>query len=350
MPTPPVPPVEDCLSQENCPALAWHRQRLAELAQQAASDSLTGLWNRAHFDRMLDSELDRSRRYRQPVALILFDVDHFKRINDLHGHQAGDAVLRELALVAHSALRAPDALFRWGGEEFVILAPSTGHRGAQRLAQSLCLRVADATFPAIGKLTVSAGVAEHLDAESGNDWFQRADAMLYRAKSEGRNRICTDARGNSDRWAERNGTSALHLVWQEAYECGEPTIDGEHRRLFDLANALIDAFLSGKDESTAIVPAYERLLEHIARHFADEEAILARHGFAGLERHRCAHAGLLARAHALRSEVAAGSAGLGRLIEFLAADVVARHLFKTDSDFYTLFAGDGPSRASIPSG
>jgi hypothetical protein len=77
-------PDADCPSQESCPALDWHRQRLAELSRQAASESLTGLWNRAHFDRMLESEIDRSRRYRQPVSLILFDIDHFKRINDTY--------------------------------------------------------------------------------------------------------------------------------------------------------------------------------------------------------------------------------------------------------------------------
>jgi predicted signal transduction protein with EAL and GGDEF domain len=85
----------DCPCGDACDALAWHRKRIAELEQQVASDCLTGLWNRAHFERLLEAELDRSRRYRQPVSLILFDIDHFKRVNDVHGHQAGDAVLRE---------------------------------------------------------------------------------------------------------------------------------------------------------------------------------------------------------------------------------------------------------------
>lgn len=92
-----------------------------------ATDCLTGLWNRTHFERMIESELDRSRRYRQPVSLILFDIDYFKSVNDRHGHQAGDAVLRELALVAQTAMRSSDELCRWGGEEFAVIAASTGH-------------------------------------------------------------------------------------------------------------------------------------------------------------------------------------------------------------------------------
>jgi len=329
-----------CPAPEACGTLARFRQQLAELERQVASDSLTGLWNRMHFDRLLEAELDRSRRYRQPVSLVLFDIDHFKQVNDACGHQAGDAVLRELALVAHAALRASDALFRWGGEEFAVLAPSTGHRGAHRLAEALRLRVADTLFPAVGRLTISAGVAEHLDAESGNDWFRRADAMLYSAKNAGRNRALADARGNSDAWADAQGPAALHLAWQEGYECGEPVIDAEHRELFELANALIDASLAAADRDGAAARAFERLLEHAAAHFAHEEALLARRGFAQLDAHRRAHAGLLGRAQALRQAWRDGAAGLGAIVEFLAGDLVARHLFKADREFFFLFANE----------
>ncbi len=341
LPAAPSAPAGTCASPGDCDALAWHKRRLAELERQVASDCLTGLWNRTHFERLIEAEIDRSRRYLQPVSLILFDIDHFKRVNDLHGHQAGDAVLRELALAAQSALRASDALFRWGGEEFAILAPSTGHRGAHRLAEALCRRVADAAFPAVVRLTISAGVAEHLDAESGNAWFRRADAMLYRAKNEGRNRVLADARGNSDAWADAQGPAALHLVWQERYECGEPGIDAEHRELFALANALIDAMLPAAGRDGDAARAFDRLLEHVAAHFAHEEALLAQRGFSQLDGHRRAHAGLLGRAQVLRKEWHDGDAGLGAIIEFLAGDVVARHLFRADREFFSLFPRDG---------
>ncbi|MEZ5616469.1 MAG: diguanylate cyclase [Rhodocyclaceae bacterium] len=333
----------DCPCGDACDALAWHRKRIAELEQQVASDCLTGLWNRAHFERQIDVELDRSRRYRQPVSMILFDVDHFKRVNDVHGHQAGDAVLRELALTAQSALRASDALFRWGGEEFAILAPSTGHRGAYRLAEALRLRVAGAAFPAVGRLTISAGVAEHVDAEGGNAWFRRADAMLYGAKREGRNCVRADTRGNSDAWAEAQGPASLHLVWQEGFESGMPAIDSEHRELFDQANALLDATLLADAPDGAAAKAFDGLIDRIAAHFRHEEELLDLHGFKALDAHRRAHAGLLARARELRQSWAAGITGPGALVEFLAGDVVARHLLKADREFFPLFAREGTS-------
>lgn len=334
-----------CRFPETCGALAWQRRQLAELERQVASDALTGLWNRAHFERLLEAERERSLRYRQPVSLILFDIDHFKQANDRHGHQAGDSVLREVALVAESAVRAADALFRWGGEEFAILAPSTGHRGAWRLAETLRQRIAAQAFPCVGALTVSLGVAEHLEAESSSAWFRRADAMLYAAKHGGRNRVRTDARGNSDAWAAAQGPAALHLVWQESYECGEPHIDAEHRALFDLANALIDAALPADHPEGVASQAFDRLLEHVTAHFAHEERLLEARGFAALAIHRKAHAGLMARAHDLRRRWAAGEAGPGAVVEFLAGEVVARHLFRADREFFPLFAREaGPTQ------
>lgn len=301
-------------------------------------DPLTGLWNRKHFDQVLETEIDRSLRHRQPVSLILFDIDAFKLINDQFGHPAGDAVLCEMAQLASGLIRSSDALFRWGGEEFVVLATATGHRNASRQAESLRAAIAAHRFPSVAQLTVSLGVAEYLDAESAAEWFQRADAMLYAAKRSGRNRVRVDARGNSDQWASTQASSALHLVWQEGYESGEPTIDREHHELFDLANELLDTFLSGEEAFSRIAPLFDRLMQHVAAHFADEEVILERYGYAKLEAHRRLHARLLQRAQELRGAFQGGEVHLGGVVEFLAGDVVARHLFRADRDFFALFA------------
>ena len=318
-------------------------EQLAQLERSSATDPLTGLWNRKHFDQLLEVEVARSLRHRQPLSLILFDADGFKRVNDQFGHPAGDEVLRGLAGVATEAIRSSDTLFRWGGEEFALLTTSTGHRCAARLAESLRAKIAAHRFPAVGALTVSLGVAEHLGAESTQQWFERVDAMLYAAKRGGRNRVMVDARGNSDQWASTQSVSALRLIWQEGYESGEPTIDREHRELFDLSNELLDAFLSGAYELAGIAPIFDRLMHHVAAHFRDEEALLERHGYGKLETHRRLHARLLQRAHELRRAFDAGEAHLGSLVEFLAGEVVARHLFRADRDFFALFAGQKDS-------
>lgn len=312
--------------------------RINELEKLSTTDRLTGAWNRAHLDRIVASEIDRSVRSRQPVSLILIDIDQFKRVNDTYGHQAGDAVLRELVQVIGANVRSVDMLFRWGGEEFVVLASSTGYRAGSTQAEKLRAKVEQHRFAGVGSVTISLGVAEHIAAQSAEIWFRRADEALYRAKDGGRNRVCADQHGSSDIWAAETGASVIRLVWQEAYECGEPTIDREHRELFELANVLLDASFNSAASPQAFSTALDRLLAHIVRHFSNEEALLAQHGYEHLEAHSRAHAGLLARARELKAAAATGNTTLGDLVNFLANSVVAQHLFKADQDFFPLFA------------
>lgn len=331
---------------ENCP-LKNHGQcavvedlgrRHEELERRAVTDELTGLWNRAQFNALVRHDLDRSLRHRRSLSLVLIDIDRFKEINDCHGHQTGDRVLRELAELVKSMVGLADAVFRWGGEEFIVLASEVGYRGAAHLAERLRERIAAHSFPMVDQLTISLGVAEHLGRESVEDWFQRADSMLYAAKHGGRNQVSVDARGNSDLWATERGASPLHLVWQEVYESGQQRIDADHRELFGRANTLIDAWLSGSHDWAGILRACDHLVEHIIVHFRDEEALLERHAFRGLEAHRRAHSALLRRAEHLRREVVDGSCSLGTMLDFLVSDVIARHLFGADREYFPLFA------------
>jgi diguanylate cyclase (GGDEF)-like protein/hemerythrin-like metal-binding protein len=311
--------------------------QIIQLERLSSIDALTGAWNRAHFDRVVASELERSIRFKQPVSLIFLDIDHFKQVNDTYGHQAGDSVLYELVQVIGAAVRSSDVLFRWGGEEFVVLAPSTGYRSGAVLAERMRSDVERHRFAGVGKVMISLGVAEHIATETTEIWFRRVDEALYRAKDSGRNRVSVDQRGSSDMWAAESGMSVVHLVWQEGYECGEPTIDGQHRMLFELGNALFDASFKSESSPEVFSAALDKLLAHIARHFADEEAILAQHGYKGLEAHRLIHAALIARAGELKAAVAAGKTTLGDLVEFLANTVVAHHLFKEDRKYFPLF-------------
>lgn len=313
------------------------RSRVSELERLAATDHLTGAWNRAQFERLIDVELARSVESRRPVSLVLLDIDHFKQVNDTYGHGVGDAVLRELVQAVQTRLRASDILFRWGGEEFAVLVCAAGYRGAERLARDLCAAVADRPFPGAGHVTISVGVAEHYGAEDHESWFGRLDEALYEAKRTGRNRVVVDRRGNSDAWADATGSSPLHLVWQEAYESGEPTIDDEHRQIFAMANDLIDAVFRLQADPRTVRQALDALVEQVRQHFADEEAILARHQYADLELHRRAHTGLLRRAGYLKEQAQAGTVSLGAFVEYLAQDVVAGHFLTVDRAFFPLF-------------
>ncbi|HLY97420.1 MAG TPA: GGDEF domain-containing protein, partial [Sideroxyarcus sp.] len=138
--------------------LAEMHNRIVELEKLSSTDRLTGAWNRAHFDKTLAIELSRSVRYHQPVTLVLLDIDNFKQINDLHGHAVGDEVLREAVKVIRSNIRTSDLLFRWGGEEFAILAPSTNYRAAANLAETLRSKIEQHEIKGTANITVSLGV------------------------------------------------------------------------------------------------------------------------------------------------------------------------------------------------
>jgi hemerythrin len=220
----------------------------------------------------------------------------------------------------------------------MILAPSTGYRSGAALAERIRGCVEQHCFTGVRRVTVSLGVAEYCSTESAEVWFHRVDEAHYQAKHGGRNRIHVDQRGSSDIWAAESGPSVVRLIWQEAYECGEPTIDGEHRELFDVANTLFDASFKSETSPDVFSAALDKLLEHIVRYFADEEALLAQHGYECLGRHRLCHAALLARAADLKAAVLAGKTTLGDLVEFLANTMVAHHLFTEDRKYFPLFA------------
>jgi diguanylate cyclase (GGDEF)-like protein len=153
------------------------------------TDSVTGLGNRSGFDRL---GLDQPQVYgpeAQPTSLLLIDLDHFKRINDVYGHRAGDAALVRTAGLVRGLVRRTDEVYRWGGEEFLILARGTALPAATALAERIREAIEAPAGDQQGSFTASIGVAERRAGESRDDWFKRADEALYRAKDEGRNRV-----------------------------------------------------------------------------------------------------------------------------------------------------------------
>jgi diguanylate cyclase (GGDEF)-like protein len=172
-------------------AIAIENARLFQHAQQLAiTDPLTGLFNRRHFFNLGESELERSRRYDRPLALILWDVDHFKLANDTYGHLAGDMILHLMAERCGLELREADILARYGGEEFAILLPETDLEEALMVAGRLRRTISETPFLADGRsitLTVSVGVTARLPADAMlQDLLRRADQALYTAKDAGR--------------------------------------------------------------------------------------------------------------------------------------------------------------------
>lgn len=171
-------------------------QAMRRLEELAMTDSLTGVRNRRCFMQAAALEFERATRHNRPMAIVLIDVDHFKRINDRHGHQSGDQSLIEIAHACQQTLRKTDLLARFGGEEFIVLLPETGQREAVRLAERMRSAVAsEVRLPGSGRpgeVTISLGaVALSRSTPSLDVLIQAADLALYDAKRAGRDRVHT---------------------------------------------------------------------------------------------------------------------------------------------------------------
>jgi diguanylate cyclase (GGDEF)-like protein len=165
------------------------------LLDQAIEDPLTGAYNRRHMERCLADAIERHRRSAAPASLLVVDIDHFKRINDEHGHAQGDEVLKGIVALIAKRSRKLDSLFRIGGEEFMLLLPDTREAAAAVVAEQLRGSVEQSRLSGTAVVTVSIGVAELRPGESMDAWMKHADDALYAAKNAGRNRVARSAPG-----------------------------------------------------------------------------------------------------------------------------------------------------------
>ena len=163
-----------------------------ELKASATLDKLTGIYNRRKLESLLESELERAARYGSQLSLIMIDVDFFKKINDTYGHLAGDDVLRALSVVVKDNIRKADFFGRWGGEEFLILAPETAGEETSELAEKIRRLIETHPFENVGGVTISCGITQFQENDGLDTFIKRADDALYRAKNQGRNRVVVE--------------------------------------------------------------------------------------------------------------------------------------------------------------
>lgn len=167
-------------------------QLYSEVMQLAITDSVTGLGNHRYFKEVLVGEMHRAQRYSRELSLLMLDIDHFKKINDLYGHQIGDSVLGELGRLLKSLIRRVDLVARYGGEEFCVILPETGTKEALEIAERIRKTVEGRNFSGSLKLTVSIGVATYPHhATEKDELIRAADKACYRAKGLGRNIVCS---------------------------------------------------------------------------------------------------------------------------------------------------------------
>lgn len=312
------------------------------LEDAAFSDPLTGAWNRRYFGQMIPAELAKCRRYGLPMAILMMDIDHFKRVNDTFGHRAGDDVLRELADTMRRQSRISDILIRWGGEEFLMLLPSTTEVGAMELAEKIRKACEETEIPPVGNVTLSFGVAEYL-GEATEAWIKRADDALYEAKAGGRNRVVSAGLHPPLHPESPTMLPLIHMPWRETYALGHPVIDAQHKAMLNLSNELLD-LVASEAGAPRIDSAMGALQQHIRIHFSEEERILAGAGYPQLEIHQQAHRYLLETTAQMQKNLRQGDTDFRSLLDFLINRVVKEHLLQDDMAFKRWVSGQEPSR------
>jgi diguanylate cyclase (GGDEF)-like protein/PAS domain S-box-containing protein len=173
--------------------ITGHKLVEQELRTLSITDALTGVYNRRHFQERLEVEIARAQRSEGPLSVLMFDIDHFKQVNDRFGHEAGDRVLKAICQRVGERLRRIDVFCRLGGEEFIVICPNTGESQVQVLADALWNTLSKEALPEVGVVTASFGLACWREGELADDLLRRVDEAVYAAKQAGRNRVCVAA-------------------------------------------------------------------------------------------------------------------------------------------------------------
>jgi len=292
----------------------------------AITDKLTGLYNRYYFEKRAADEIALSDKYNEPLSMLMLDLDHFKNVNDMYGHQMGDDVLQKTAAIIKGATRKSDYVFRVGGEEFVVLMPNTNVDSADVVAEKIRKALEKNIHPVAGKITASLGVAERNKDEHLQDWYRRVDKALYCAKEGGRNCVVN--------FEDNSNIASVHIEWNKEWECGNKVIDKQHMDLIEYGNTLIFMSLSGYDYDT-VLKQLDNLLNHIAEHFEYEEKVLEEVGYPEREEHKKIHATLVDNAFNLRKSFIEGSINKTSFVSFLVNDVVSGHMIDEDTKFFS---------------
>jgi len=297
----------------------------------AMKDKLTGCWNRRKIEEVAHHEILRLRRYDSPLSLIIIDIDHFKKINDSFGHITGDTVLKKIATRIQECIRDTDILGRWGGEEFVVILPSSGLSMTAMVAERIRLCIKESEQEQGVCATVSLGYAACQTTDTWKDWLGRADAALYRAKNEGRDRVKSDLPVIISATGPDPDKHLIRLIWHEDYSTGLAEVDEQHRQLFEEANHLLGLAL--RKDLTALHGEIRKFIQNFENHIKTEEHCLAQLNWPDLSSHTERHTHLIDRSKRLLERYDQNRLELSELLHFIVFEVTAQHILIEDRKF-----------------
>ena len=316
-----------------------------EIKHLAFYDTLTDLPNRMLLNDRLQQALVAAKRDSCGVALMFLDLDKFKPINDTYGHDVGDQLLKAAAQRILTCVRESDTVARIGGDEFIVLLRTViSSLDASSVAEKIRVALNQPFELAGHQLAISSSIGIALYPEHGSDGVElskNADIAMYQAKKAGRDTVEIFAFSPQDDDLEEDSSGAqplVHLHWKTTYASGNATIDHEHRILLRLANTLLEKAVTRSDAPDRFNDAFDALLTHIVEHFTHEEAILLERGYEHAAEHAKLHQALVEKALQLRRQSGESGVSIGELVDFLAYEVVARHMLVKDRDFFDLFA------------
>ncbi len=301
-----------------------------QLAKLALKDSLTGLYNRHFLEQEMQRYTTISTSYNQPLSFIMFDLDNFKIVNDVYGHDYGDQVLIKVAEVTLKTIRPLDIAYRWGGEEFLIILPNTPIASANELAENLRVAVKEAFFEKKGQVTISLGVSEYKANDSSLSWFRRADYGLGQAKKTGKDKVVV--------WPSHQPLPLAFATvdWHESWNSGHPEIDKQHKELIQLSNELAAIALE-RENIGQVIHQLDIIMEHVMAHFKYEEQILFQIGYDQFDLHQAEHNHLITRFQKLLEDAKANKVSIKECFDQIAGTLIIGHLLHYDKLFFPLF-------------
>lgn len=289
-------------------------------------DRFTGIYTREYFNYRLKEEVSFGLRSNEPIAMIFFDLDHFKNVNDVYGHSAGDDVLLEVVKKIKTIIRSEDVFARWGGDEFILLLPNTNLDNATFISERIRYEIETLEINKAYGVTASIGCSQWKPKEYIESWFLRTDQALYDSKNSGKNKVTV-----SDYHVERN--ILVKIDWENAFNSGCSMIDDEHKAILERCNVIVETALeqSSFDETLRHV---EQLIIEMQQHFDDEINLLYEVGYPEVENHKRIHEALLSKTKTILQKTVQREISAVEFFTFLLLTVVEGHFKNEDVKYF----------------